>query len=150
MTHRNRFIAPLAIVVALTLAPALGGCAILENVIENTTGGEVDLGGQSVPEGFPTEEVPLTEGEVMLGSSIKQDNQQVFNVAIKIDDVSRFDDIRTQLEEAGFTAEEGMGGATADGATGAFTSDAWTVLVVVANQEPVGAVANYTVTPVSN
>jgi hypothetical protein len=60
---------------------------------------------------------------------------------VKIDSLDTFADITTQLTDAGFVPE-GEGSET----SALLSSDLWTVLVVVVDQPPVGAVANYTVT----
>ncbi len=41
--------------------PALTGCSMIEGIIEQQTGGDVDLGGNTVPADFPAE-VPLADG----------------------------------------------------------------------------------------
>lgn len=143
----------ITIVVALSLAlaatPAITGCSAIKGVIEQQTGGSVDLGGKSVPKDFPTADVPLISGEVIYGAGIKSTDGQVWNVTIKVGDVGAFDQIKGQLEGAGFTAAEGVGGSTADGGVGTFTSDKYGVAVVVSKDSDNGAVANYTVTTVS-
>lgn len=143
----------ITIVVALSLAlaatPAIAGCSVVKGVIEQQTGGNVDLGGKSVPKDFPTADVPLISGEVIYGAGIKSSDGQVWNVTIKVGDVSAFDKIKSQLEGAGFTAAEGVGGSTADGGVGTFTSDKYGVALVVSKDSDNGVVANYTVTTVS-
>lgn len=147
-TMRKRFTVPVAIVIALAVTPGLAGCFgnPIESIIEGATGGDVDLGGASIPDGFPTSEVPLVDGEVIYGGSIGNDEGKVWNVTIKVADLAAFDAIKAELEGAGFSTQDGIGGATADGATGAFDNDKFGVLVVVSKDGDNGFVANYTVT----
>lgn len=139
---------PLAILIALAVTPALSGCFgnPVEQIIEGATGGDVDLGGKSVPDGFPSE-VPLAQGEVLFGASLGNDEGHVWNVTIKVADAAAIDQIVAQLESAGFsTAAEGFGGSTADGGTAIVENDRYGVLVVVSKDGENGFVANYTVT----
>ena len=130
-----------ALSLVLVAALALTGCSAVESAIEGATGGEVDLGGQSIPDGFPTDEVPLTPGDILLGSTGSKDGRTVYNIIVDIDSVDTFPEITTQLTDAGFVAE-----GDASPTSALMSSDLWTVLVVVVDQPPVGAVANYTVT----
>ncbi|MCU1579140.1 MAG: hypothetical protein JWP19_1344 [Rhodoglobus sp.] len=139
----------LALSLAFTIVPAVAGCSVIKNVIDQQTGGDVNLGGKSVPTDFPTADVPLTDGEVIYGAGIKGTDGQVWNVTIKVADGSSFDSITSQLEAAGFTASEGIGGSTADGGTGTFQSDKYGVAVIVSKDGSNGFVANYTVTTLS-
>lgn len=134
----------LALVLSIAIAPVVSGCSV-QSVIENATGGTVDVGGKSVPGDFPSD-VPLIDGEVLYGAALGKNDAKVWNVTIKVADVSAFDTITGQLEDAGFSAPEALGGATADGATGAFDGDRFGVLVVVSKDADNGFVANYTVT----
>ena len=145
-TRTPRLIAAALLAAALALvAPALTGCGLIQNAVEQATGGDVDFGGTSVPTDFPSE-VPLIDGEVVSGASAGNSDGKVWNVTIKVDDVSAFDDIKAQLEGAGFTSSE-LGGATDQGATGTFTKEPYGVFVVVAGGDTSeGWVANYTVT----
>ena len=142
---RTRVTAPIAIALALVIAPALSGCMgnPIENIIEGATGGDVELPGTSLPEGFPTE-VPLIEGEVVFGGAFGDGGSKVFNVTVKVDGLDAFDEIKEQLEGAGFiSAGDGSAG---QGGTGVFTNDNWGVAVVVTDDGNGGFLANYTVT----
>lgn len=138
----------IAAALALSIAPAVTGCSMIEGVIEQQTGGDVDLGGKSIPKDFPAD-VPLAEGDVVYGAGIKSSDGQAWNVTIKVSGADAFDAITTQLEDAGFTANGGVGGSTADGGTGTFTSDKYGVAVIVSKDADNGFVANYTVTTVN-
>lgn len=143
ITARNRIVVGLALA-ALAL-PALTGCSVVETTIEQLTGGEVEIGGNTVPADFPAE-VPLPPGEVLNGSSATKDEAKVWNVAIKVADGVAFEGIAAELEAAGFAPTEGVGAESADGRTGLFASAAYSVLVSMTTQEVVGTIANYTVT----
>ena len=137
---KNLLIVPT--VVALSIA--LAGCSLIEGqvegVIEETTGTEVELPGAELPEGFPTE-VPLIEGEVAFGVAIGNG----YNVSVRVDGPEAIDEISDQLEAAGFTAQ--AGGTTGAETTQAFSSDAFTVIVVLTKEGDTGYLANYTVAP---
>jgi hypothetical protein len=148
-TLRKRITVPLAIVLALTITPALSGCFgnPIEGIIEGATGGDVDLGGKGLPEGFPSSEVPLIGGEIIFGAGIGAAEGHVWNVTIKVAGVDAIEQIKSELVGAGFTDNEaGIGGSSADGATALFDNDKYGVLVVVSKDGDNGFVANYTVT----
>ena len=139
---------PIAIALALVLTPALTGCGSpIEQLVEGATGGDVDLGGASVPEGFPSDAVPLTEGEVVFGMGLGDGTGRVWNVTIKVAGLETIDSIKAELEGAGLTPNEaGLGGVSDQGAAAFYESDAYGVLVVITNDGNNGFVANYTVT----
>ncbi|HEY8590649.1 MAG TPA: hypothetical protein VIL55_13980 [Naasia sp.] len=138
--------ATLALVAAAILVPGLTGCIgnPLESLVEGATGGNVELGGSSVPEGFPTE-VPLYEGEIVYGIAIGDDTAKAYNVTVRVPDATAADQIRTQLEGAGFTLLGGSDPSSGSGA--AYDGANWGVAVVVTEDGSNGWVANYTVTP---
>lgn len=135
-----------ALSLALTITPAITGCSMIEGIIEQQTGGDVDLGGKSIPKDFPTADVPLISGDVIYGAGIKSKDGQAWNVTIKVADGASFDQIKSQLEGAGFTAADGVGESNADGGVGTFTGEKYGVAVVVSKDSGNGFVANYTVT----
>jgi len=146
-TLRTRYTAPLAIALALVLTPALSGCFSnpVEGIIEGVTGGDVDLGGTSVPDGYPVTEVPLASGEILFGAAIGNNEGKIYNVTVKVADASAIDSIKAQLEAAGFTSEGSIDATTTEGGTYIATTDKWGVLVVVSQDGSNGFVANYTV-----
>lgn len=146
VSRRRGLILTAALASSLLLTPALAGCSVVEGLVENVTGGEVDLGGQSVPKDFPSE-VPLAKGDIVYGLSAGKEGDKIWNVTVKVNK-GAFDDISAQLTAAGFTRAEGTE-AVADGTGGAFTSDKYGVLVVVTDDGSNGTVANYTVTSVN-
>lgn len=147
-TLRKRFAAPVAIALALLITPALSGCFSnpIEGIIEGVTGGDVDLGGTSLPSGYPTAEVPVIAGEILFGGSLGNDEGKIFNVTVRVADATAIDQIKSQLEAAGFTSEGEFVGSTADGGSFIGTTDKWGVLVVVSKDGDNGFIANYTVT----
>lgn len=146
MTTLRKRSATVAIIIALAMTPALAGCMgnPIESIIEGATGGDVDLGGTSIPEGFPSE-VPVIDGAIQFGGSIADGASKIFNVTVKVSGASPVDAIKADLEAAGFTAETEFSGDGAEGGTLIYTSDAWGVLVVVA-AEGSEWIVNYTVT----
>jgi len=149
MKHLRKTITTVvALSLALTITPAVAGCSMIGGIIEQQTGGKVDLGGKSIPKDFPTADIPLAAGEIVYGAGIKGSDGQVWNVTIKVNDGSSFDAIKAQLEGAGLTAADGVGGSNADGGVGTFSNDKYTVAVVVSKDGSNGFVANYTVTTI--
>jgi len=134
-----------ALSLALTITPAIAGCSVLQGIIKQQTGGDIDLGGKSIPKDFPTADVPLMTGEVVYGAGVKSSDGQAWNVTIKVGAGSSFDQISSQLVGAGFTAADGATSSTADGGVGVFTSDKFNVAVVVSKDSTNGFIANYTV-----
>ena len=141
---------PLALVLAgivLVGVPLLSGCSIINNFLPGgNNGGGLPGGvipGTSVPADFPSE-VPLIEGDVLLGLSVPGDNgEKAWNVTIKVSGADAFDTIKTQLTDAGFEYREVS--VTDQASTGGFTKDPYTVLLVVAESDGSWS-ANYTVT----
>ena len=144
--RRKRFIVPAALVLALCIAPVLTACGgnPIQNIVQNATGGKVDLGGKSLPKDFPSE-VPLVKGDVIFGAGIGSDEGKIWNVTIKVSDLKAFDQIADQLKSAGFESHA-AGDSSGDARTGLFTKDPHGVLVVVSTDNKNGVVANYTVT----
>ncbi|MEO8261783.1 MAG: hypothetical protein ABI566_04365 [Pseudolysinimonas sp.] len=141
---------PLAVAlagIALLAVPFLSGCSIIDNFLPGgSTGGGLPGGvipGQSVPGDFPSE-VPLTDGDVLLGLSVPGDNgEKAWNVTIKVSGADAFESIKTQLTDAGFEYREVS--VTDQASTAGFTKDPYTVLLVVAESDG-NWTANYTVT----
>jgi len=144
-THASRIVAAVLLAASLALVtPVLSGCGMIENIVENATGGDVESG-TSVPSDFPSE-VPLIHGDVLAGGSVGNADGKIWNVTIKVNDGSAFDEIKAQMEDAGFESSE-VSGTSAEGGTGSFTKDPYGVFVVVTGGDTSeGWVANYTVT----
>jgi hypothetical protein len=143
-------IAPIAIALAVVMTPALAGCGIIpnpiESIVEGATGGDVDLGGAGLPDGFPEADVPLYDGEIVFGAAFGTGTEQVFNVTVSVPDAGAVDQIAADLEAAGFTSAGEVNLTSDQGGTLIYTSDTWGVLVVVATDGETGWSANYTVT----
>ena len=142
---RKSFLVPAAIVLSLAITPMLTACGNpVQGIINNVTGGNVDLGGAQLPKDFP-KEVPLASGAVIFGAGLGNDEGKVWNVTIKVADASALDGITKQLTDAGFTTDA-SGDASGDATTGVFNKDPYGVLVIVSKDDKNGFVANYTVT----
>lgn len=144
MTRTRTLSTAIALAAAIVLAPALTGCGMLEGIIEQATGGEVNVSIGSLPDGWPAE-VPVIDGEIIGGGTANTDDGAPgWNVTIKVDETA-FGDIKSQLEAAGFVPIEA---GELDGAeeitSGAFKNANYGVLVAVTGAEG-NFVANYTV-----
>lgn len=144
MSARRRAAAVALAAMLLVVTPlALSGCSMVEGIIESQTGGDIDLGGTTVPDDFPAD-VPLAAGDVVNGSAISNgDGEKVWNVLITCSDPAAPDAIAAQLEAAGFTSP-GVGGLTDEGGTLSYTKDALVVNVLLARTGD-SWTANYTV-----
>ena len=145
MPRTRPLTAAIALATALVLAPALTGCGAIEGIIEQATGGEVNVSIGSLPDGWPAE-VPVIDGDIIGGGTANSDDGTPgWNATIKVDDESVFDDIAAQLTDAGFEkidAGELDGGDTVT--SGAFKNDTYGVFVAVTGADG-SFVANYTV-----
>ncbi|WP_210479373.1 hypothetical protein [Naasia sp. SYSU D00948] len=137
----------LALLLGAALLPGLAGCGFnpVESFIEGATGGGVDLGGNQIPEGFPSDEVPLYDGEVTYGIAIGDEAGKAFNVTIRVPDAAAGEQIRSDLEAAGFTLLGGTDPTSQGGA--AYDGENWSVVVVLTQESDSSWLANYTVTP---
>ena len=137
-------VAALAGVLLLGVAPTLSGCAAIEGIIEQQTGADVDLGGNTVPDDFPAE-VPLAAGDIVNGSAASgADGERVWNILMNVSDPAAPTSIAAQLEGAGFATAEGVGGVTEQGGTLTYTNGTFVVNVLLAKVDA-GWTANYTV-----
>ncbi len=149
-TTARRATAAIAISLGLLLAPALTGCGVAEGLIEQATGGAVDLGGAAVPDDFPSE-VPLISGDIVYGLGINGDNgDKAWNVTVKVDGVDAFEQISSDLEDAGFAAQTTQSDESGAAAGGAFIGENYGVVVAVSGDDSAGWVANYTVSEINN
>ena len=152
-TIRRRRLPLIALASSLALAAPLmlSGCSLLH--LPGSNGGGVSIpgvgsvGSGKLPSDFPTSDVPVIKGDVVTGMSLGGDKDKVWNVTIKVSGVDAFDEIESQLTDAGFTKPDGIGGKTADGATGVFTKGDYNVAILLSKaDDKTGFVANYTVT----
>ena len=147
-TISRRISIPVAILIALVAAPTVTGCSMVQGIIEEQTGGKVDLGGKSIPADFPTADVPLVAGDIVYGAGITTGDGQVWNVTINVAGANPYDSISTQLTGAGFSAQVGMGGSTDDGGAATFDSAKYGVAVLISKDGSGKFVVNYTVTTI--
>lgn len=133
----------LAVVVAIGVPVTLSGCSIARNVVEGATG--VDIGDGGIPDDFPTDQVPLIEGEVVFGGSGGTADARGWNVTVEVTDGTAFDTAKAALEAAGFAAGP-AGGTDASGTSGTWLKEPYTVILVVSSIDDGTWVANYTVT----
>lgn len=133
--------------VAATVLAALlvvTGCSTLEGVIEGATGGDVQIGGDSIPADFPSD-VPVIAGEVLNGSAATGgDGERVWNVLLSVADPDPAGTIVGQLEGAGFVATGAGTEPTAEGGTLIYAKDTTLVTVLLAKVGD-GWTVNYTV-----
>jgi hypothetical protein len=146
-SSRQRRLAASVLAACLIIAPAVSACSFnpIESAIESATGGNVDVGGTSVPDDFPAE-VPLIDGEIAAAFGVGTAPDKVWTVTIAVPDASALDTIKADLEAAGFTSEiddAAIGEITG----GMYTNENYGVLVVVAEDGNGGWAASYTVTP---
>lgn len=147
-TLRKRFTIPLAVAMALVTTPLLAGCFgnPIENIIEQATGGEVDLPGAGVPESFPSE-VPLIDGEVVFGLGVGDENGKIYTVAVKVSSLDAINEIMSQLDAAGFTSPMDFNPSEGGGGTAIYENDTYGILVTVSEDGEHGFLATYVVTP---
>jgi len=142
-TRRRLLTVALAGALVVAAPFALSGCSMIEGLIEQQTGSDVDLGGNTVPADFPTV-VPLAQGEVVNGSKVTASGgETVWNVLMNVSDPAAPDSIAAQLEGAGFTSTT-TGQVTESGGTLTYAKDNLIVNVLLAKVDT-GWTANYTV-----
>lgn len=156
-TLRRRRIPLIALAGSLALAAPLmlSGCSLLPHLPGSGGGtgshgitipGVGSVGSGKVPSDFPSD-VPLIKGDIVTGLSLGSGKDKAWNVTVKVSGVDAFDEIETELKGAGLTEPDGVGGKTSDGATGIFTSDKYSIEVLLSKaDDKTGWVANYTVT----
>jgi hypothetical protein len=135
------------IAACLLIAPALAGCSVnpIESAIEGVTGGNIDLGGTTIPGDFPSE-VPLIDGEVVNAMAAGKAPEKIWTVTMKVADASVLEGVKADMEAAGFTSE--LGEAAVGGLTGGmYANETYSVLIVVAEEKDSGWMATYTVAP---
>lgn len=132
-----------ALLVSGGLVFSLSGCFSnpLESVIENGLGVNVEDSGTSMPADFP-KAVPLFDGPVKEGSSLKMGDVKTWTVTIEVSGIEAAAKIREQLEGAGL---EGMLIEDEKSASGFYNSDDFGVIVGVEKVDG-GWEASYLVT----
>lgn len=135
--------AVLAITLAVVASPALTGCSA-HDIVRDATGGNVDVGGKTVPKDFPTE-IPLAKGEIIFAAAVGAGTGKVWNLSIRVDNVDAIDGIQTQLTGAGFDVNV-LTPKTEDGGSLTATNGTRAVAVVEVKDDK-GFIVNYSVTP---
>lgn len=138
--------AALAVGLALVITPTLSGCFgnPVEQIIEGATGTDVDLGGGSLPDGYPASEVPVVDGEIVYSLKVGAGQEQVFNVTVETG-ADPTDQVKSQLTSAGFSEDQLVVAETSEGSTFTGTNDRWGVVVLIGQIDGKWTV-NYTVT----
>ncbi|MDR6971019.1 hypothetical protein [Leifsonia shinshuensis] len=139
---KRRLALPLAAVLLVAAAPALTACSF-QSVVKDVSGGNVDVGGTSIPTDFP-KDVPLASADVVFAAGLGSGDDKVWNVTVKVPDGEAYSSIEKQLTDAGFSGDFGARGANGGG-TGTFSNGSYGVLVVVTDAGSNGWVANYSV-----
>ncbi len=158
----------LAVVPAALLATSLVGCGLAEDAVkdaaedaaksegvdldlDNIDDGEIDIdttdGGATtgkLPKGFPTDEVPVVDGEILVGSYTK--SPDTWNATIQVgpaggDKQAAYDDAAATLGLD--VVQEPVDNGTA--INGTYVSATYTVILAVTDSN--GVVVNYTVSP---
>jgi hypothetical protein len=103
----------------------------VENAVKDGTGVDVSVGGETLPQDFPTE-VATISGQITTSASLGVGAERVWTVSIVVADLAAgFDDARSKLLAAGLTSSFD---AAADGAyTGIFSNAVYTVMVTAVN-----------------
>lgn len=137
----RRLAAPL---LAVALVVSLSACSALDDLFQPPTGAGVEFGGGTLPADFPPE-VPLLEGEVSFGGTLQRGGAQYWNVTLATTDAAALAAIRSQFEEAGFTATPVT--ETEQGSIVTFALEAFSAVVLVSAPAEDGTVTvDYTVT----
>jgi hypothetical protein len=148
MTNLRRAIAvPVALVVALALAPTLAGCFgnPVEGIVKGVSGGKVDVGGTTIPSDFP-KSVPLYKGTIVSVAALGSEKQKIFNIGISVPGPDAMNEIKKQLTAAGFKTE--VAGNVGKVGASLVTEDKDYGVAVLLAKTGKGYQANYTVTPV--
>ena len=140
--NRRLLALPLAAALLLGATPALTACSF-QGVVKDVSGGNVDIGGTTVPSDFP-KDVPLASEDVVFDAALGSGDDKVWNVTVKVPGGDAYTSIATQLTDAGFSGDFGAQGADGGG-TGTFSNGTYGVLVVVTDAGSNGWVANYSV-----
>lgn len=141
---RKRILVPAAIILSLALTPMLSGCGGLQGIVNNATGGKLDLGSSKLPGDFP-KDVPVPSDKVIFGIGLGNSDGKVWNVTFQVASKDALTDIDSKMKGAGF-AKDASGDTTTEATTGIYSKDPYGVLVVVSSDDKNGFIANYTVT----
>ncbi|MCU1507943.1 MAG: hypothetical protein JWQ12_208 [Glaciihabitans sp.] len=140
---------PLAVVLALGTAPLLTGCFgnPIQNLVKGATGGQVDVGGTSIPADFP-KNVPVLDGKVVLAGAIGKGADKVWNVTVQVTGADPSADLEAKLKSAGFKETAVTPNGTA-GKSIVAADDTHSLLVVIAKDKDAWVVS-YSVGPATS
>jgi hypothetical protein len=134
----------------LGVAPGLVACSTAGQLVQDAvgtavkdaTGLDVNLGGKTLPEGFPAE-IAIVSGEVSQSGALGLGTEKVWTVGVTVSDLTAgFEEAKTKLLDAGFAATAaGVEGLN----TGIFSNAAYSVLVT-ATEDATGKTVTYVVT----
>lgn len=83
-------------------------------IVENVTGGDVDMSGQSMPKDFPSQ-ISVPDGKIIFGTSTNVDDTRGWMLNMVVKDPSVFAAVQNQLKSSGFDEIAATDGATAMG-----------------------------------
>ena len=134
----------------LGVAPALAACSTAEQLVQDAvgtavkdaTGLDVNVGGKTLPEGFPAE-ITIVSGEISQSGSLGLGTEQVWTVGVTVSDLTAgFQEARTKLLDAGFTS---TAAAAEEFNAGIFSNATYSVMVS-ATEDATGKTVTYVVT----
>lgn len=102
-----------------------------DEVSIDSSDGSVVIGTGDLPEGFPEDEVPLVDGEILVGTSSEGDGYMV-SIKVDGDPGTAMDEALSLLEGAGFENPAQAGDIVAEGAA-VLTSSKYSVMVMAAD-----------------
>ncbi|WP_166983317.1 hypothetical protein [Paramicrobacterium fandaimingii] len=125
------------IAVGVLFTPVLSGCSFVEQTVNQTvqdavreaTGGDVELT-EGVPDGFPTDGVPLIDGSIR--GATQTDGSDTHWVVLVSGDVSA-DEAKKKLTDAGFSVD-GEASTAKLGSVMTMSNDDYDVTVVSASE----------------
>jgi len=112
----------IGVVVGAIAVAGVAGCDAEDTAerLAEEAGGVDDLEIGGLPDGFPTDDVPLPEGEVVSGTTLGGGNEQNWTVIFSVGNVEGVaDDYRGKLEDAGFQIDDTFSSQTIPGQEGA-------------------------------
>lgn len=133
-----------ALLASLVLLPVVTGCSAIGGMVSDATGGTVEVGGTTIPDGFP-DTVPVIAGDIVTAGAVGEDAGRVFSVVVAVDDASAYPTIADELKAAGFVSNDDLMPGESTATTGGYSDGTYGVLLVVAETPAGDWVATYTV-----
>ena len=104
----------LTLIVGAIAVAGVAGCDAedtAERLAEEAGGGDVDLELGDLPADFPTDDVPLPDGDVVSGTALGGGNEQTWTIVFRVGEIEpAADDYRGALEDAGFEIQDTFSG----------------------------------------